>query len=433
MTATLTLARSVVSVPHDRGLDLETRLDRHCAACRRGRAVEAEPTSLVSATARVAVWPAVEVRQVTSAAELTAFIRFPHEIYANDPQWVPPLEVEVRDFLNPRKHPFFRHGAAATFLAWRDGRVVGRILASDDPHYNAEHGDNVGCFGMFECIDDQQVANALFNQAAAWLAARGRTRIMGPIDYSTNYATGLLVDGFDTPPRVWMNHQPTYYSRLFAGWGLAKAKDLNAWWFDDQNDILDKWSKLAERLAKRSGVTIRPVRLDDFEAEVARCLKVYNEAWEEHWGFVKMTTDEFRHLASQLRRAAVPELVLLAEVHGEPVGFSLTLPDFNEAIKPTGGRLTRWGLPIGLAKLWWNSRRIQTARMAVLGVTEGFRGRGIAELLILKTLDYGKNVLRYRGAELSWTLEDNTAVNRTIENVGGRAYKRYRIFERGIG
>lgn len=384
-------------------------------------------------TARPAAAAApVEVRPVTGRHELNTFIRLPYEIYRHDPHWVAPLEMEVREFLDPRKHPFYAHGAAVCLLAWRDGKALGRVLVSDDPHYNAEHGDNVGCFGMFECVDDYEVARALLDAAAQWLRNRGRTRILGPVDYSTNYRAGLLIDGFETPPRVWMNHQPLYYQALLTRWGLTKTKDLNAWWFDDAGDILDKWSRLAERMARRSGVTIRPVRLDDFDADVTRCLQVYNEAWESQWGFVKMTTDEFRHLAKQLRRAAVPELVLLAEVEGWPVGFSLTLPDFNEAIRPLEGRLCRWGIPLGLAQLWWNARRIQTARMAVLGVSEGFRGRGIAELMILKTLEFGKHQLRYTGAELSWTLEDNTAVNQTIENVGGRPYKRYRLFDRTL-
>ena len=175
-----------------------------------------------------------------------AFLRFPWRIYANDPQWVPPLLMERKEFIDAKKHPFLRHGAAAQFLAFRRGLPVGRVLVSDDPNYNAEHAANVGCFGMFETIDDEQVAAALLDAAADWLRARGRTQILGPIDYSTNYACGLLIEGFTTPPRIMMNHNPPYYARLLEAWGLAKAKDLYSWWFDDAFDILATWKAKAD-------------------------------------------------------------------------------------------------------------------------------------------------------------------------------------------
>jgi GNAT superfamily N-acetyltransferase len=188
----------------------------------------------------------------------------------------------------------------------------------------------------------------------------------------------------------------------------------------------------AERLAKRGGVTIRAVRFDDFEAELARCKHVYNQAWEQHWSFVKMTDAEFRHLANDLRRVNVPESILLAEVEGKPVGLCLTLPDVNEAIAPLDGRLTTWGLPIGFAKLIWNMKQIKTARLAVLGVMAGYRRRGVSELLILRSLTDGRDKLGYTGAELGWTLEDNDLINRTIESVGAKRYKTYRIYERPL-
>ncbi len=375
----------------------------------------------------------VEIRPVASRRDLEAFVDLPWSIYARDPLWVPPLRMEVKSFLDRRHQPFYRHGDATQFLAARDGKVVGRILVSDDPRYNQEHQANVGCFGMYESVDDLAVAAALLNAAAAWLHARGRTSIMGPIDYSTNYACGLLIDGFDTPPRVLMNHHRPYYARLLESWGLAKVRDLYAWWFVDPHDMLARWRGLAEKLARRSGVTVRPISFGgDFEADVARCLEVYNASWEKSWGFVKMTDEEFHHLAGRLKQLASEDLILLAEVEGRPVGFSLTLPDSNEALRPLNGRLTRWGLPIGLAKYLYYSRRIKTARMAVLGMLEPYRRRGISELLILRTLDVGKNKLGYNSAELSWTLEDNDLINRTIEKVGGQRYKTYRIYERSI-
>jgi GNAT superfamily N-acetyltransferase len=274
------------------------------------------------------------------------------------------------------------------------------------------------------------VASALLDAAARWLKDRGRTAIMGPIDYSMSYSCGLLVEGFDTPPRIMMNHNPPYYARLLEQWGLAKAKDLLAWWFDDSQDMCARWNRMAEWLGRRGGIKLRAFRMNDFEAEVKRCNAIYSAATARNWGFVKLSDAEFLHLAKQMARISVPEFVLLAEVDGKPVGFSVTLPDLNEAIRPLGGRLTTFGLPIGLVRLLFRIRKIKTARMMVLDVLEGYRRRGVGELLILRTLDYGKRALGDIHAELSWTLEDNTAVTHTIESVGAKPYKRYRIYER---
>ncbi|HVU86802.1 MAG TPA: hypothetical protein VHD36_05745 [Pirellulales bacterium] len=373
----------------------------------------------------------IEVREVTTRRDRDTFVKFPWRIYERDPNWAPPLLLDVKAFLDPRKHPFYGHGAATQFVAYQAGQPVGRVLASDDPNYNQQHGTNLGCFGMFESIDDPSVAQALLIAAGEWLRRRGRAEIFGPIDYSTNYPCGLLIDGFDTPQRVMMNHNPPYYGALLEACGLVKAKDLFAWWFDDSNDMLHKWAKRAERFAARGGVTVRPISRKNFDAEVARCQGSYNDSWEKSWGFVKMTDAEFKHLALELKKYAVAELVLLAEVDGEPAGLCITLPDFNEATRPINGRLTTFGLPIGLARLLYNVRHIKTARMAVLGVVEKFRRRGVVEMFILQTLAAG--IARgYTGAELSWTLEDNDLINRTIEKVGGRRYKTYRLYEAAI-
>lgn len=361
-----------------------------------------------------------------------AFIRLPWAIYAGDAHWVPPLIMERREFIDPQRHPFYLHGAAAPLLAFRGDKVVGRVLVSDDPNYNREHQSKVGCFGMFETIDDEQVARALLDAAADWLRARGRDCLRGPIDYSLNYTCGLLVDGFDSPPRLMMGHNPPYYEKLLLAWGLQKAKDLYAWWYDDASDMLKVWGHRAEHLAARGRVQIRAMNFADLDAEIERCKTVYNAAWQRNWGFVKMTDAEFRHLAGQLKMIAIPELLLLAEVDGEPVGFSLTLPDLNEAIRPLNGRIFRWGLPVGLVQLYFSRRRVRTARMMALGILEPFRRRGVAEMLILRTLEYAKQQAGFTAAELGWTLEDNDLINHTIEAVGGRRYKTYRIYERAI-
>ncbi len=374
-----------------------------------------------------------EIRPVRGRREVRQFIDVPWSIYADDPAWVPPLKLDVREFLDPSRHPFYLHGAAAKFLAMRDGRAVGRILVSDDPRFNHRHGTNLGCFGMFESEDDPDTAAGLLDAAAAWLRARGRTEVMGPIDYSMNYPCGLLVDGFDTPPRVMMNHHPAYYAGLLEGWGMRGIKDLLSWWFVDPHDIVARWRGRIDRVARRSGVTVRPFNRKDFDGEVRRCREIYNEVGEGLWGFVGLTDAEFHHMARRLNQMARPDLVLLAEMEGKPVGFCITLPDINEAIRPLNGRLARFGLPIGLVRLLWRLPRVKAARMVVLHVREGYRRRGIAETLILKTLDHGKNTIGYTGAELGWTDEDNEAITRTVQSVGARPYKTYRIYERSIG
>ncbi len=374
----------------------------------------------------------IEVREVRNAADLDRFIRLLWRIYAEDPHWSPPLWLEVKTFLDRHKHPFYKHGEAAQFIATRGGETVGRILASDDPIYNQQHAENIGCFGMFESLDDREAAHALLAAAAGWLRSRGRTTIRGPIDYSINYPCGLLVDGFDTPPRIMMNHHRRYYAGLLESWGLHKAKDLYAWWFVDSLDLVTKWKERIERLSRRSGVVVRPFRIDDFAAEVKRCQEVYNAAMSDLWGSVRLSEAEFHYLAKQLKQLAISEQVLLAEIDGRPVGISVTLPDINEATGPLNGRLTRFGLPIGLLRLLHRKRRIKTGRMAVLDVLKQYRRRGVAEALILRTLEHGKNVLGYTGAELGWTLEDNTAVNRTIESVGAKRYKTYRVYEKEL-
>lgn len=367
-----------------------------------------------------------------SRADREQFVRFPWRIYAADPHWSPPLLLERREFINPAKQPFYRHGAATALLAWRGGRVVGRILASDDPHFNAHNGTNAGCFGMFESEDDPDIAHALLDAAAAWMANRGLCQMLGPIDYSTNYACGLLIDGFDTPPRVMMNHNPPYYQSLLETWGLSKEKDLFAWWFDHFEQI-NAWRPRVERLTARHGVTVRPVRRNRLQADLHDLLAIYNEAWKDNWGHVPMTDAEFKCMADQLNHIAIPELLLVAEVEGRAVGCSMTLPDFNEATGPLDGRLFRYGLPIGVWNLWRGLKRIKTARLLALGVIKDFRRRGIAELLILRTFDCGHDIHSYRAAELGWTLEDNTLINQTITAVGGYRYKTYRIYSRTLG
>jgi GNAT superfamily N-acetyltransferase len=373
----------------------------------------------------------VEVLPVRSSADRTAFIRLPYSIYKGDPNFVPHLEMERRDFMDPRKHPFFEFGEVEFFLARRAGTVVGRIAAVSNPRYNEFHETNVGFFGLFECVNDAGVARALFEKAAEWLRAKGFTSVLGPMSYSTNGEVGLLIEGFSTPPAIMTTYNPPWYAALLEANGFTKAKDLFAWELSSSTPPPEKVARIAEKIRQREGVTVRPVNLKQFDAEVARVKAMYNSAWEKNWGFVPMTEHEFDHLARDLKQMVRPELALVAEVKGQPVGFALTIPDANEALKAANGRLTTFGLPIGLAKLLLASRRIRRLRLVLLGTVEGYRRRGLDAILYLDTLNKARE-LGYEGGEISWTLEDNHLVNRAIESMGGKQSKRYRVYEKPL-
>ena len=373
----------------------------------------------------------IEVTRIQSRAERAAFIKFPWRIYANDPAWVPPLLVERREFLDRAKHPFYEHGDAALFLARSGGEIVGRIMASDDPKYNALHETNVGCFGMFEAIDNQEVANALFEAAADWLRGKGRDEIMGPIDYSTNYLCSLLVDGFQFPPTLLTPHNPPYYLALIERWGFEKAIDLYAWWFANPAEAASRLRRLAAALKNRQEVTLRHGNLSDIASEGRRLRQIYNESWQNNWGFVPFSEKEFEFMTRELKPILVPELVWLAEVEAEPVGFILCVPDINAALKKINGRLTTFGLPIGLAKLLYYKRRLKTVRLVALGVLPKFRRHGIAEMLVLRIIEEAMIKRGFIG-ECSLILEDNVMMNRFLEAIGAEKYKTYRIYRKAL-
>jgi GNAT superfamily N-acetyltransferase len=373
----------------------------------------------------------IEISQVNSKTDRDAFIKFPWEIYRNDPAWVPPLLLERKEFLDRKKHPFYEHGDAALFLARAQGKIVGRIIASDDPNYNRHHKSNVGCFGLFESVNDQEVAAALIEAAANWVQAKGRTEIMGPIDYSTNYVCGLVIDGFEHPPTLLTPHNPPYYLQLLEGLGFVKVIDWYAWWFDQPDRAMLRLRRLAASLKERHPVSIRCVNLRDFAAEAARIREVYNAAWKDNWGFVPFTEREFQALAKELKPIVVPEGALIAEIGAEPVGFIIGVPDINVALQKINGRLTTFGIPIGLAKLLYYKNRIRKGRLVALGIKPEYRRGGIAERLVLQVMEEGM-LKRGFTTELSMTLENNHLINRFLKAIGARIYKRYRIYRRAL-
>jgi GNAT superfamily N-acetyltransferase len=371
---------------------------------------------------------AVTVRPVADRADLNRFIRFPWRIYANDPVWVPPLLSDLKTVLDRRRHPFHQHADVEYFLARRGDEVVGRIAAIVNHRHNEFHEERTGFFGFFECIDDADVAGALLETAEAWLRERGMERVYGPESFSTNEESGLglLVDGFDKPPVVMTAHTPPYYPKLVEGAGYVKAKDLLAYWLDDQRPP-ERLVRGVERLQQAERVKLRTLNLKDFAGEVGRIKEIYNSAWERNWGFVPMTDAEFDHLARQLRPVVNPRLCAIAEVDGEPVGFALALPDFNQALKHVNGRL----FPFGIFKLLWYQRKIDTLRVLTLGLKPGYRKKGIDAMLYLHIFREGV-AAGFKQAECSWILEDNWDMRRGLERMGARVYKTYRIYEKSL-
>ena len=372
----------------------------------------------------------VSVVKVRSRAERDKFIKFPWRIYEKDPAWVPPLIIERRAFLDRNRHPFYQHGDAALFLAKRNEEIVGRIMASDDPNYNALHQTNDGCFGLFDCIDDVDVASALFRAVEKWLQKKGRDEVIGPVDYSTNYVCGLLIDGFEHPPAVLTAHNPRYYVRLIETAGFDKEVDWYAWWWHPKNAPTQRLRRLLNTRTQKAAVKVRPINLRDLVGESWRLATVFNRAWKNNWGFVPFTPAEAEHMAKEMRPIIDPRMTLIAEVDNAPVAFVICVPDINVALQRINGRLTRFGLPVGLFQLLWHRRHIRKARFVALGVLEGYRRAGIAEMLVLRVIEEG--AARGFCGELSMTLEDNLLVNRFIEAMGASKYKTYRIYRRSI-
>ncbi|MFT3840500.1 MAG: N-acetyltransferase [Myxococcaceae bacterium] len=368
---------------------------------------------------------AVMVTRVSTAAEKKEFINFQYEVYRNQPNFVPPLLMDREAFLNEKKNPWFEFGKVELFLARRGGKLVGRIAALEDPRYNEFHNVKYGWFGLFECIDDAEVAKALLNEAEKWVKARGLNEILGPANFSSNNEWGFLVNGFDKEPVLMMPYNPEYYLKLIEQAGYGKAKDLWAWEVDLTKPVPEKIARVAEKVRGREGITVRQANMKDWDNEVRRIKDIYNDAWEKNWGFVPMTDKEFDHLAKDLKMILIPEMTLIAEVKGEAVAFAITLPDANQAIKKANGRL----FPFGLVKMLLAMKKIRFGRLAILGIKAGYRKRGLDAILMCDTFNNGRK-LGWYGGEIGWTLEDNDMVNRAIELFGAKKYKTYRVYSK---
>jgi hypothetical protein len=345
---------------------------------------------------------------------------------------VPPLKDDVRLLFDRRKNPFFAHGDVQPFLAWKDGKVVGRIAAIENRAHNRFHEDRVGFFGFFECADDQEAADALFTAAESWLRARGLDTMRGPMNPSTNQECGLLIEGFDAHPVFMTNWNPRYFLPLMDAAGFTKAKDLYGYWYQASGpgklSLPPRFAALAQRAVAESGVTFRDIDIGRFHHEVEVLWDIYNAAWEKNWGFVPMTRAEFVHTAKDLKPLVVPRLAFVAEVNGRPAGVMVNLLDYAHAQIAIGnGRL----FPFGFLKLLAARRTVKSGRMMVLGIKAEHRTRSILPLFIHE-LYRRAEAMDAIGGEASWILEDNLQMVRAMELVGAPLYRKWRIYDRPI-
>jgi hypothetical protein len=370
----------------------------------------------------------VQVTPVTNVRELRDFIRLPWSIYRKDPFWVPPLISEMKKLLDRANNPFFAHSAADFFLARRNGECVGRIAAILNNNHNRFHNERTAFFGFFESVNDKAVASALLDKAAQWGRDHGMEELRGPMNYSTNETAGLLVEGFDSSPCIMMTHNPRYYAELMEGAGFRKAMDLYAWFLLTERGLSPKITRVGEAVLKDEDIQVRTIDMKKFWEEVSVIQRIYNDAWSANWGFVPMTDAEFNHLARDLKPVLDPRIVLIAERKGEPVAFSLALPDFNQALKRIDGRLLPFGLPI----LIYHSRHIRQVRVLALGIAKKVQNwSGIGAALYCESFRRGV-AAGYRSCEFSWTLETNDLINRSMQLFGAQIYKRYRIYKKSL-
>jgi hypothetical protein len=375
----------------------------------------------------------VSVRPVRGKEDLMAFLDVPFAIYAGDPNWVAPLYVERLEHLDPKKNPYFRHAEVELFLAFRGDRPVGRISAQLCKLRTELYQDGVGQFGFLEGENDPEVFGALLEAAATWLKQRGATAMQGPFSFSINDETGLLIDGFDTPPSVMMGHARPYYAERLEEAGFAKAKDVIAYDLFAEREVPRALQSAYEKAMGDRDVTLRPLDKKQLLKEMRTVVSIANDAWSDNWGFVPWTEEEMTALANNLKTLVTGDYIAIAEYKGEPAAMAITLPNINEWISGLHGKL----LPFGWAKLGWSlfTKPPKAVRMPLMGLRRKYHGTAAGAVLGMAVIARVRNFHVARGTtrgEASWILEDNMPMRRMIESFGGRPYKTYRVYEKSI-
>jgi len=375
---------------------------------------------------------ALEVRPVSSRRELRAFIDFPYELYAGDPAWIPPLLSEQRHQFSPRS-AFYQHAQVRLWVAYRDGRPVGRISAQVDDLRTERYADATGHFGVLEAIDDPAVFAALLGAAEEWLRAQGMQRVIGPFNLSINGDIGILTEGFDLPPMFLTGHGRPYYDPRVQALGYHKVKDVVAYSLDPTATPPRTMVESARRARETARVRIRPLDKSRLKEETALISEIFNDAWANNWSFVPFTRAEFAELGSALKYLVPRDLVQFAEVDGETAAMLVIVPNLNELIGDLRGRL----LPLGWLKLLWRLcfRRPQSARVALMGVRQKFHTSTLAMALVFGLIEAVRASSATRGMrylEMGWVLEDNFALLRLMRLLGGHQYKSYRVYEKSL-
>lgn len=373
----------------------------------------------------------IEIVQVDPRRSLRDFLGVVDYIYRDDPHYIKPLDFEVRSRLKSSS-PFFEHGEAAFFTAYRNGWCVGRCSAQIDHHHLNRHKDSTGFFGFFDTIDDQDVAQELLSSARRWLADRGMKRMRGPFSLNINDESGCLVDGFDSPPMIMASHHRPYQGTLIEQFGLAKHKDLLGWRYTT-GEVPPRVRRAHDALEAMPEVTARNVELKHMQRDTRIVMDIFNDAWSDTWGHIPYTENELSKLASDFRLLIDPAITYIAYINGEPAAVAVALPNLNEAIRDLGGKL----LPVGALKLVYRlkARRLDTARLIILGITGKYRSQrkyAALSLYLYCKLNAAGKQRGYRWGELGWTAEDNGPVNAGIRTMGARVYKKYRIYEGSI-
>jgi GNAT superfamily N-acetyltransferase len=365
-----------------------------------------------------------------SSRDVARFLNVSYPIYRNDPLWVAPLLMDLKKVFTDA-NPLFEHARMQLWVANQDGRDVGRIAGIIDDHYQKAAKDQAAFFGFFETADDAEVSRRLFEAVYEWARKQGMKRVLGPMNPTTNDECGLLVEGFDSSPVFMMTYNPRYYVPLLEKAGFRKAKDLLAFYIDLARLPMDRLNRIAAKVKSRiPSLALRPVTRKSLEQDLVKVKEVYNEAWEDNWGFVPMTDAEMDFMAARLKPLLMEGLIWLADVDGKPVGFLLALPDYNVALKPLLGRLATPKL-LGFIPYLLGWKRPTRVRVLTLGVKEAYRAKGLESALLIEGLNTGFKAGVVE-AEASWILEDNQMMCRVLESIGGKPYKTYRLYEKSI-